>query len=150
MQEPSSSASAEGVAAYVGIDWADQKHNLTLRSAAEPTKVVHRRIAHELNALMEWVGELHQRFGGKGKILISLEQRQVVQSLLQAQPTCCQGSQDGRKSFPADSSRPPQDVEHLVLRSPPHLRFRFSRQCFLRILKGGRKALIRRVPLFLC
>jgi len=33
---------------------------------------------------MEWVGELHQRFGGKNKILISLEQRQVVQSLLQA------------------------------------------------------------------
>lgn len=75
MQEPSSSpAPAEGVAAYVGIDWADQKHDVTLRSAAEPAKVEHQRIAHELNALTEWVGELHQRFAGKGKVLICLEQ----------------------------------------------------------------------------
>jgi len=74
MQEPSSAASAEGMAAYVGIDWADQKHDITLRSAAEPLKVEHRRIGHELNALMEWVGELHQRFADKGKVLICLEQ----------------------------------------------------------------------------
>jgi transposase len=75
MQESSSMASAEqGIAAYVGIDWADQKHDVTLRSAAEPAKSEHRRIVHELNALMEWVGELHQRFAGKGKILICLEQ----------------------------------------------------------------------------
>ena len=74
MQEPALPASAEGVAAYVGMDWADQKHDVTLRSAAEPAKVEHRRIAHEPNALMEWVGELQQRFAGKGQILISLEQ----------------------------------------------------------------------------
>ena len=75
MQESSSVASAEqGIAAYVGIDWADQKHDVTLRAAAEPAKSEHRRIVHELNALMEWVGELHQRFAGKGKILICLEQ----------------------------------------------------------------------------
>ena len=75
MQEPSSSPTpAEGVAAYVGIDWADQKHDVTLRSAAEPAKVEHQRIAHELNALTAWVGELHQRFAAKGKVLICLEQ----------------------------------------------------------------------------
>ena len=74
MQEPSSPVSTEGVAAFVGIDWADQKHDVTLRSAAEPAKVQHQRIAHELNALMNWVGELHQRFAAKGKVLICLEQ----------------------------------------------------------------------------
>src|SRR6266478_9633405 len=36
MQESSSSAPAEGVAAYIGIDWADEKHDVTLRPASEP------------------------------------------------------------------------------------------------------------------
>jgi hypothetical protein len=45
MQESSSSTPAEGVAAYVGIDWADQKHDVILRAASEPAKVEHRRIA---------------------------------------------------------------------------------------------------------
>ena len=41
MQESSSVASAEqGIAAYVGIDWADQKHDFTLRSAAEPANTL--------------------------------------------------------------------------------------------------------------
>ena len=74
MQESSSSAPAEGVAAYIGIDWADEKHDVTLRPASEPAKVEHRRIAHQPDALMEWLGELQQRFAGKGKILVCLEQ----------------------------------------------------------------------------
>jgi transposase len=74
MQESSSSVPAEGVAAYVGIDWADQKHDVILRAASEPAKVEYRRIAHKPDALMEWLGELQQRFAGKGKILVCLEQ----------------------------------------------------------------------------
>ena len=74
MQESTSAAPAEGVAAYVGIDWADQKHDVILRSAAEAAKVEHRRIAHEPGALMDWLGELQQRFAEKGKILVCLEQ----------------------------------------------------------------------------
>lgn len=74
MQESSSPAPAEGVAAYVGIDWADQKHDVILRAAAEPARVEHSRIAHEPNALMDWLGELQRRFAAKGKILIALEQ----------------------------------------------------------------------------
>jgi len=57
MQESSSSAPAEGVAAYIGIDWADEKHDVTLRPASELAKVEHRRIAHQPDALMEWLGE---------------------------------------------------------------------------------------------
>jgi transposase len=74
MQESASTAPVEGVAAYVGIDWADQKHDVALRSASEPGKVEHRLIAHEPEALMDWLGELQQRFGEKGKILVCLEQ----------------------------------------------------------------------------
>jgi transposase len=74
MQESSSSVPSEEVAAYVGIDWADQKHDVILRAASEPAKVEYRRIAHKPDALMEWLGELQQRFVGKGKILVCLEQ----------------------------------------------------------------------------
>ena len=58
MQESTSAASAEGVAAYIGIDWADQKHAVALRSAGEPAKVEHRLIAHEPEALMDWLSVL--------------------------------------------------------------------------------------------
>ena len=55
MQESSSSAPAEGVAPYVGIDWADQNHDVILRAASEPTKVEYRRIAHQPDA---WSGSV--------------------------------------------------------------------------------------------
>jgi hypothetical protein len=74
MQESTSTASVEGVAAYVGIDWADQKHGVALRSASEPAKVEYRLIANEPEPLMDWLSELQQRFGAKGKVLICLEQ----------------------------------------------------------------------------
>jgi len=38
MQESFPSAPAEGVAAYVGMDWADQRHDVILRTASEPGK----------------------------------------------------------------------------------------------------------------
>jgi hypothetical protein len=74
MQESSSVVRVEGVAAYVGIDCADQKHDVALRAASEPAKVEHRRLAHEPEVLIEWLGELQQRFAGQGKILVCLEQ----------------------------------------------------------------------------
>src|SRR5271166_6489998 len=73
MNESIPAASLEGVAAYIGIDWADQKHDVVLRSAAEPNKVEHRVIKHQPGALMEWIGQLQQRFGGHGQILVCLE-----------------------------------------------------------------------------
>jgi transposase len=74
MPESTSGRPTQEVAAYVGIDWADQKHDVILRSAAEPGKVEYSRIAHEPDALMEWLGQLQQRFAAKGKIMVCLEQ----------------------------------------------------------------------------
>jgi len=74
MNESIAAAALEGVAAYIGIDWADQKHDVVLRSASEPHKVEHRVIEHKVEALQEWIGQLQQRFGGRGKILVCLEQ----------------------------------------------------------------------------
>ena len=74
MRESSSATPAEAIAAYIGMDWADQKHDAILRSATEPSTTEHFQIAHEPEALMDWLGELQRRFDGKGKIAIALEQ----------------------------------------------------------------------------
>jgi transposase len=62
------------VAAYVGIDWADQKHDVVLRSAGDPAKAEHQVVKSEINALADWIAQMHQRFEAKGKVLVCLEQ----------------------------------------------------------------------------
>ena len=62
------------VAAYVGIDWADQKHDVVLRSAGDPAKPEHQVIKNEINALADWIAQMHKRFEAKGKVLVCLEQ----------------------------------------------------------------------------
>jgi transposase len=47
---------------------------VVLRSAAEPAKVEHQVLAHEVNAVLDWINQLQQRFGSKGKVFICLEQ----------------------------------------------------------------------------
>jgi transposase len=67
-------SSSQVVAAYVGIDWADQKHDVVLRSAEGPAKAEHQVIKSEVNALNDWIAQMHERFGAKGKVLVCLEQ----------------------------------------------------------------------------
>src|SRR5580704_14704171 len=62
------------VAAYVGIDWADQKHDVVLRSVDDPAKAEHQVIKSEINALNDWIAQVHERFGAKGQVLVCLEQ----------------------------------------------------------------------------
>src|ERR1700719_155960 len=62
------------VAACVGIDWADQKHDVVLRSVGDPAKAEHQIIKSEINALNDWIVQMHERFGAKGKVLVCLEQ----------------------------------------------------------------------------
>jgi transposase len=62
------------IAAYVGIDWADQKHDVVLRSAGAPAKAEHQIIKSEVHALNNWIAQMHERFGAKGKVLVCLEQ----------------------------------------------------------------------------
>jgi len=62
------------IAAFVGIDWADQKHDIALRAAGLEAKVERSKIAHQPEALSDWVLALRERFADQGKILICLEQ----------------------------------------------------------------------------
>src|SRR6202022_2727620 len=62
------------VAAFVGIDWADQQHAIVLRAATSNARLEHRSIESEPAALAEWVLEVRERFSAQGKILVCLEQ----------------------------------------------------------------------------
>jgi transposase len=74
MNESIAPMPSEAIAAYIGIDWADEKHVVALRSAAEGAKIEHQLVDQRPEALMEWIGQLEQRFGHQGKILVCLEQ----------------------------------------------------------------------------
>jgi len=62
----------ESFAAFVGLDWADEKHAVVLLDAHSQNKE-HTTLEHTPEALSDWVAQLHQRFAG-GKIAVMLEQ----------------------------------------------------------------------------
>ena len=59
-------------AAFVGLDWADQKHDISVVSSAGGIPV-HQVITHTPEALNEWLDKLRQQYP-KGQIAICLEQ----------------------------------------------------------------------------
>lgn len=71
------------ISAYVGFDWADQKHVLRIQSA-ESDEIEAKELEQRPEALAEWVGKMRERFRG-GKIAIGIEQSRgaVVYHLMQ-------------------------------------------------------------------
>src|SRR3954451_21896633 len=59
-------------AAYIGIDWADQKHACALQSSTE-SGVVQGELIHKPEAVEVWAADLYRQFGGR-PIAIALEQ----------------------------------------------------------------------------
>jgi hypothetical protein len=47
---------------------------VVLRCFADPAKAEHQVVKSEINALNDWIVQMHERFGGKGKVLVCLEQ----------------------------------------------------------------------------
>ena len=60
------------VVAWVGLDWADQRHEIRLRAAGS-TRVESFTVEQKPEALHGWVAELHARFP-QGKVALALEQ----------------------------------------------------------------------------
>jgi transposase len=69
------------VVAYIGLDWADERHSVHLQPAAGT--IEHQELEQKPAVLHEWVAQLQQRFAG-GKIAVALEQRKgaVIHALL--------------------------------------------------------------------
>ncbi len=64
---------AKEIAAYVGIDWADGEHEVSMMKC-EGGAVENSRVKHTPEALREWAHSLRDRFGGR-KIAVAVEQR---------------------------------------------------------------------------
>jgi hypothetical protein len=58
-------------AATIGLDWADQKHDLWIRSA-EGGKAQHLRLEQTPEAIHEWVAKMRERFASR-PIAIGIE-----------------------------------------------------------------------------
>jgi len=58
-------------AAFIGLDWADAKHDICLQAAGSDTREV-KVLEHKPAAIEAWATALLQRFGG-GPIAVALE-----------------------------------------------------------------------------
>ena len=69
------------VVAYVGLDWADERHSVHLQTPEG--RIEHVELEQKPAVLHAWIAELQQRFGA-GKIAVALEQRKgaVIHALL--------------------------------------------------------------------
>jgi transposase len=69
------------IVAYIGLDWADERHSVHLQTAEGTTE--HLELEQKPAVLHEWVAQLQQRFAG-GQIAVALEQRKgaVIHALL--------------------------------------------------------------------
>jgi hypothetical protein len=50
------------------------RNMMVLRSVGDPAKAEHQVIKSESNALNDWIAQMQDRFGTKGKVLVCLEQ----------------------------------------------------------------------------
>jgi len=72
----------EGIAAWVGLDWADQQHVICLYEVQSGQSEI-TRLEQKPEAFQSWLSQLRQRFGG-AKVAIVLEQARgaVIYALL--------------------------------------------------------------------
>ncbi|OUL80478.1 transposase [Paraburkholderia hospita] len=66
--------------AYVGIDWADTKHDICVQAAGD-TRRESSCIRHQVAAIDEWANTVHRRFGGPVAVAIELAKGPIVAAL---------------------------------------------------------------------
>jgi len=66
--------------AYVGIDWADTKHDICLQAAGSDRREFD-CIPHRVSRIDEWAKSLHRRFGGSIAIALELGTGPIVYAL---------------------------------------------------------------------
>lgn len=71
------------LAAYIGLDWADQHHDVALLEAGSRS-IERRRVDHTPEALSAWIAELRRRFGRRPVgICLELSRGPLIYALLQ-------------------------------------------------------------------
>ena len=70
----------EDFTAFIGLDWADAKHDICLQPADSEVREFG-TVAHQPDAIDAWARGLHQRFGGRIAIALELAKGPVVYAL---------------------------------------------------------------------
>ena len=71
---------ADVYSVYVGIDWADKKHDVCIQPKTSDVREFD-VIPHHAEAIDTWVKELHQRYGGRIAIAVELSKGPIVSAL---------------------------------------------------------------------
>jgi transposase len=66
--------------AFVGIDWADSKHDVCIQAADSEHREFD-RISHRVDQLEQWAQALHERFGGAIAVALELSKGPIVYAL---------------------------------------------------------------------
>ena len=66
--------------AFVGLDWADKKHDICLQAAGCEDREFD-RFAHQVTAIEQWALSLQQRFGGRIAVALELAKGPIVYAL---------------------------------------------------------------------
>ena len=74
-------ASADGeFTAFIGIDWADAKHDVCLQPA-DGKRREFEQIAHRVDRIEQWACSMHRRFGGPIAVALELSKGPIVYAL---------------------------------------------------------------------
>ncbi len=115
-------------AAYVGIDWADAKHDICLQVVGSEQREF-TTIPHQVERIDDWAQSLHQRFGSPIAVAVELSKGPIVYALQKydffviypVNPTTLAKY---REAFtPSRAKDDPTDAElamDLILRHPEH------------------------------
>jgi hypothetical protein len=66
--------------AYVGIDWADSKHDICVQATGDQQREFD-CISHQVDQIEEWAQSLHRRFGGIIAVALELSKGPIVYAL---------------------------------------------------------------------
>ena len=66
--------------AFIGLDWADTKHDICIQPADSLTREFD-RIAHQPEQIEQWAYDMHRRFGGPIAVMLELSKGPIVSAL---------------------------------------------------------------------
>jgi len=66
--------------AFIGIDWADTKHDICIQAAGDEAREFD-RISYKVDAIDDWAQSLYQRFGGPIAVALELSKGPIVYAL---------------------------------------------------------------------
>jgi len=66
--------------AYVGIDWADSKHDICVQAAGDQQREFD-CISHKVDQIDQWAQSLHERFDGVIAVALELSKSPIVYAL---------------------------------------------------------------------